>query len=63
MFPKRISFSSMSNQTQIILQKYLFPPYMDPWQVLLLQVKMDLGVKAMKGYSTILRSPELEPHY
>ena len=36
---------------------------MGPKQVLQLQVRVDLGVMAMKGYSTFPRSPKLEPHH
>ena len=36
---------------------------MGPKQVLLLQVRVDLGVMKMKGYSTLLRSLELKFHY
>ena len=27
-----------------------------------LQVRLDMGVKAIKGYSTFPKAPELEPH-
>ena len=33
-----------------------------PQQVLTLPVRVDLGVIAMKGYSTFLKSPLQEPH-
>ena len=36
---------------------------MGPQQVLPLQVRVDLGVMAMKGYSALPGAPELEPHY
>ena len=36
---------------------------MGPWQVLPLRVRVDLGVITIKGYSTFLRYPELEPHH
>ena len=36
---------------------------MRPQQVLPLKIKVDLGIMAMKGYSTLPRSPELEPHH
>ena len=32
-------------------------------QVLFLQVRVDLGVIGLKGYSTLLKSPKLEPDY
>ena len=35
---------------------------MGPSQVLPLQVRIDLRVMAMKGYSILLRPPEMEPH-
>ena len=36
---------------------------MDSYQGLPLRVTMDLGVMAMKGYSTFPEPPELEPHH
>ena len=36
---------------------------MEPEQVLPLWVRVDLGVMAMKAYSTLPIFPELEPHY
>ena len=36
---------------------------MGPKQVLPLWVKVDLGVMAMKGYSSFPKGPELEPHH
>ena len=36
---------------------------MEPEKVLPLWVRVDLGVMAMKVYSTYLRAPELEPHH
>ena len=36
---------------------------MGPEQLLLLQVRVDLGVMAMKEYSTLSRTLEQEPHY
>ena len=36
---------------------------MGPKQVLPLQFRVDLGVMAMKRYSTFFKSPELEPHF
>ena len=35
---------------------------MRPWQVLSHQIRMDLGVMAIKRYSTFLKAPELESH-
>ena len=42
---------------------YIFYPEMGPLQILSLQVKVNLGVIAMKGYSTLPKSPELELHH
>ena len=36
---------------------------MEPKQILPLQVRVNLGFMPMKGYYTLLRPPELEPHY
>ena len=36
---------------------------MGPKQVLPLLIRVDLGVMAIKGYSTLPRSQELEPYY
>ena len=44
-------------------QTNLFDPYMGHWQVLQLQVKVDLGVMAMKWYSTLNRPLELELYH
>ena len=35
---------------------------MGPKSILMQNVKVDLGVMSLKGYSTLPRSPELEPH-
>ena len=35
---------------------------MGPWQVLLLRDKVNLGVMVMMESSTVLSSPEMEPH-
>ena len=32
-------------------------------KIIPLQVRVDLEIMAMKGYSTLPRSPELEPHH
>ena len=32
-------------------------------QVLPLQIRVDLGIMAVNGYSTLSRSPELESHH
>ena len=36
---------------------------MEPYQVLLLPVKADLGVMAMKKYSIFDKTPAQEPHH
>ena len=36
---------------------------MRPYQVLPLQVKVDLGVIAMKGYSSFIKASGLKPYY
>ena len=38
-------------------------PSMEPQQILLFQVWINRGLMAMKGYSTLSRSSELEPHH
>ena len=39
-------------------------PYVEPYQVLPLQARVDLGAMAMKGYSAYLKAPALlEPHH
>ena len=45
------------------LQIVLSDPETEPKQVLLLRFKIDQGVKAMKWYSTLPTSLELEPHH
>ena len=41
----------------------LFNPYIGPYQVLPLQARMDLGVMAMKEYSTSQVPALLKPHH
>ena len=42
----------------------LFNPYIGPYQVLLLQARVDQGVMAMKEYSTFPEAPTLrQPHH
>ena len=42
----------------------MFDPYIGPYQVLLIRVRVDLRAMAMKGYLTIPKAPALlEPHY
>ena len=36
---------------------------MEPKQVLTVRVRVDLGVMAMKVYSTFLKASGLKPHY
>ena len=36
---------------------------MEPLQVQPVWVRVDLGVMAMKGYSTFTKAPGLEPHH
>ena len=36
---------------------------MVPYQVLRLQIRVDLGVMSMKGYYTFLIAPGLEPNH
>ena len=36
---------------------------MRPYQVLPLQLKVDLGIMVMEEYSTLLSSPEEKPHH
>ena len=49
-------FSSIKND-----QIFLFDLFMRPKQVLPLQVRENLGVMIMKGYSTFSKAPRLEP--
>ena len=43
---------------------FLTDPLLSPYQVLLLQVIVDLGEMAMKGYTTFPKAPALlEPHH
>ena len=49
--------------TQLNGQTVLFDPEMRPSQVLRLQVRIDQGVITMKVYSTLPKSPGLEPHH
>ena len=44
---------------QFKCQTVLFEPYIGPCQVLLLQVRVNLGAIAMKGYITLLKYPRL----
>ena len=48
---------------QIIFKKDLFNPFNRPGQELTLWIRMDLGVMAMKGYSTLPKLPELKPYH
>ena len=42
----------------------LFDPLIGPYQVQLLQARMDLGALAIKGYSEFPKAPPLlEPHH
>ena len=42
----------------------LFDPKIGPYQVLSLQVRVDLGAMAVKRYSAFLKAPALlKPHY
>ena len=50
--------------TQFECQTVLFDPYIGPYQVPPLQVKVGLGVMLMKGYSAFPKAPALlEPHH
>ena len=44
---------------QFKCQAVLFDPYIGPYQVLPLQARVDLGVMAMKGYSTFPQSSSI----
>ena len=49
---------------QFKCQTILFGPWVEPYQVLPLRVRMDLGAMAMKGHSAFPKSPTLlEPHH
>ena len=41
----------------------LFDPYIEPHQVLSFRVKVDLGMMAMKGYSTFPKAPGLKSRH
>ena len=53
---KTIPFSI---STQLKCQTVLFDSWIGPFQVLLLQAKMDLGTMAMKGYAAFSKAPAL----
>ena len=67
-----IQFSKMTKQFYFksfslaqVHSLVIFDPLIEPYQVLPLRTKVDLGVMAMKGYSsTFSKAPALlEPHY
>ena len=41
-------------------QSYLFHPYIGPQQILLLRIRVDLRIMAIKRYSAFPKSPELD---
>ena len=50
--------------TQLNDQTVLFDPQIGPFQVLPLRARVDLGVMAIKRYSTFPKAPALlEPHH
>ena len=50
--------------TKFKCQIVLFDPKIEPYQVLPLKVRVDLGVMEMKGYSTFTKYPALlKPHH
>ena len=58
------SYSVYSIHFSISMLLVLLNPLIGPYQVLLLQARVDLGAMAMKGYSTFPKAPALlEPHH
>ena len=49
--------------TQFKCQTVLFDPLIKPYQVVLQQVRVDLGVMAKKRYSASPKTPGLEPEH
>ena len=49
--------------SEIKFKTVLFDPKMGPYQILPLQVRVDLVVMVMKGYSTFPKTPGLKPHH
>ena len=59
-----IQFSLRHSFTHFKYQTVLFDQQIGPYQVLPLQDRVDLGAKAMKGYSIFPKAPALlEPHH
>ena len=49
------------NYAQFKCQIFLFDPLIRAYQVLQFWIRVDLGVMAMKGYSTFQKAPGIEP--
>ena len=55
--------NNLVNYSFVCTQFVIFDSLMEPYQVLLLQVRIDLRAMAMKWYSVFTKSPNLKAHH